>query len=78
MIKSDKLKKERKKLKKGTLIYTLEIAVNPDSDTVEYIVEVIDEVGESLPLDSNFDYLADYWDEEDMKLLGNLYEVGES
>ena len=77
---SDKLKKQRKKLPKGTLIYTLEIAVNPKEGSVEYIVEGIDEVGESKmgPIDSNWDYLEDYFDEEDFETLGNLYIVGES
>ena len=80
MIKDKKIKKERKKLKDGCLVYTLEIAVNPEEGTVEYIVEGIDEVGESKmgPIDSNWDYLEDYFDEEDFETLCNLYIVGES
>ena len=77
---SDKLDKERKKLPKGTLIYKLEIAVNPEKGTVEYIVEGFDEVGESdaRALDSSWDYLEDYFDEEDFRMMDSLYEVGEA
>ena len=77
---SDKLDKERDKLPKGTLIYKLEIAVNPKEGSVEYIVEGFDEVGsEDIgPIDSNWDYLEDYWDEETMGIFKGLYEVAES
>ena len=77
---SDKLDKEKDKLPKGTLIYKLEIAVNPKEGSVEYIVEGFDEIGEIRPgpMDSSWDYLEEYWDEEDMKVLENLYIVGES
>ena len=77
---SNKLDKERDKLPKGTLVYKLEIAVNPKEGSVEYIVEGFDEIGASKigPIDSNWDYLEDYWDEEDMKVLEDLYIVGES
>ena len=77
---SDKLDKEKKKLPKGCIVYKLEIAVNPKEGTVEYIVEAIDEVGEVKPgpIDSSWDYLEDYFDEEDFEALGNLYDVGES
>ena len=77
---SDKLDKERDKLPKGTLIYKLEIAVNPKEGSVEYIVEGFDEIGGKIPgpIDSSWDYLEDYWDEEDMKVLEDLYIVGES
>tara|TARA_R100001594_G_scaffold111728_1_gene146549 strand:+ start:772 stop:1008 length:237 start_codon:yes stop_codon:yes gene_type:complete len=77
---SNKLDKERDKLPKGTLVYKLEIAVNPKEGSVEYIVEGFDEIGADKigPIDSNWDYLEDYWDEEDMKVLEDLYIVGES
>ena len=80
MIKSKKLIKKREKLEDGSLIYTFEIAVNPKKGTVEYIVEGIDEVGEVIPgpLDSNWNYLEDYFDEEDFDVLDKLYDVGES
>ena len=77
---SDKLDKERDKLPKGTLIYKLEIAVNPKKGSVEYIVEGFDEIGEDEagPIDSNWEYLEEYWDEETINIFNNLYEVGES
>ena len=77
---SDKLDKERKKLPKGTLVYKLEIAVNPKEGSVEYIVEGFDEVGvgEMGPIDSSWDYLEDYFDEETLNIFDYLYEVAES
>ena len=77
---SDKLKKERMKIHKGCIVYTLEIAVNPEEGTVEHIVEGIDEVGAKIPgpIDSSWDYLEDYFDEEDIKVLDEMYIVGES
>ena len=77
---SDKLDKERDKLPKGTLIYKLEIAVNPKEGSVEYIVEGFDEVGDEGigPIDSNWDYLEDYWDNDTLDMFDGLYEVGES
>ena len=77
---SDKLDKEKKKLPKGCIVYTLEIAVIPKEGSVEYIVEGFDEIGSSEvgPIDSNWDYLEDYWDEETLDIFNNLYEVAES
>ena len=77
---SNKLDKEKKKLVKGCIIYTLEIAVNPDKGTVEYIVEGFDEVGtgDMGPIDSSWDYLEDYFDEETLNIFDYLYEVAES
>ena len=77
---SDKLDKERKKLPKGCIVYKLEIAVNPEEGSVEYIVEGFDEIGGKMPgpIDSNWDYLEEYWDEETMSIFNNLYEVAES
>ena len=48
MAKNNKLNKERKKLEKGSLIYTLEIAVNPEEGTVEYIVEGLEAAPSAL------------------------------
>ena len=77
---SNKLDKERKKLPKGTLVYKLEIAVNPKEGSVEYIVEGFDEIGaeDTGPIDSNWEYLEEYWDEETLDIFENMYEVGES
>lgn len=69
---------KKKKLAKGCLIYRLEIAYNEKDDTVEYICESIDEAGLNGPIDSSWDYLHDYFDEEDLKLMDELYEVGEA
>ena len=85
MAKNDKLNKERKKLPKGTLVYKLEIAVNPDEGTVEYIVEGLEEIADvSGPINmdsegySQYVDIEDYFDEDSLKLLEEVYFVGES
>ena len=77
---SEKIKKERDKLEKGCIVYKLEIAVNPEKGSVEYIVEGFDEVGagDMGPIDSNWDYLEDYFDEETLDIFNYLYEVAET
>jgi len=75
---SDKLDDKKKKLAKGCSVYRLEIAYNKEEGTVEYICETIDEESFSGPIDSSWDYLTDYFDEEDLDVLDNLYEVGEA
>ena len=63
---------------KNILIYKLEIAYNEETGTIEYITECISESEDRGPIDTNFDHLDDFFDEEDMKLLDKLYIVGES
>ena len=75
---SDKINKKKSKLSKGCLVYRLEIAYNEDKDCVEYICETIDKEGFSGPIDCSWEYLEDYFDEEDLRMLDSLYEVGES
>ena len=77
MTDNKKLNKERKKLQKGSLIYTLEIAVNPKEGTVEYIVEGLDEI-DTESMNSNLEYVVDSFDEEGIKLLDEVYDIGES
>ena len=67
-----------KKHKKGNLIYTLEIVYNKDEDTVEHICEGISTSNPIGPIDSNFDYLEEYFDMDTFKMLEDLYIVGES
>ena len=75
---SDKLDKKKSKLAKGCLVYKLEIAYNEENDCVEYICETIDKKEFSGPVDSSWDYLEDYFDEEDFSMMESLYEVGEA
>ena len=67
-----------KKTKKGNLIYTLEIVYNEEKGTIEHIAEGITTSGLEGPIDSNFDFIEDYFDMETFKLLEGLYIVGES
>ena len=75
---SDKLNNKKSKLAKGCLVYKLEIAYNEDKDCVEYICETIDKEGFSGPIDCSWEYLEDYFDEEDFRMMDSLYEVGEA
>ena len=67
-----------KKTKKGNLIYTLEIVYNEKDGTVEHICEGIATQEELGPIDSNFDFIEQYFDLETFKLLEGLYIVGEA
>mgnify|MGYP003153529080 FL=1 len=67
-----------KKNKKGNLIYTLEIVYNKETDTVQHICESLSTSNPIGPIDSNFDFIEDYFDMETFKLLEELYIVGEA
>ena len=67
-----------KKNKKRNLIYTLEIVYDEKSDTIEHIAACICSASPEGPIDSNFDFIDDYFDVETLKLLEDLYIVGES
>ena len=75
---SDKLNSKKKKLAKGCLVYRLEIAYNEKKDCVEYICETIDKEGFSGPINCSWEYLEDYFDDEDIALMDSLYDVGEA
>ena len=67
-----------KKNKKGNLIYTLEIVYNEKDGTIQHIAEGIATSNPIGPIDSNFDFIEDYFDIETFKLLEELYIVGEA
>ena len=67
-----------KKNKKGNLIYTLEIVYDEKGDTIEHICESVSTSSPMGPIDSNFDYLEEYFDVETFRLLEELYVVGEA
>ena len=67
-----------KKNKKGNLIYTLEIVYDEKSDTIQHICESVSTSNPIGPIDSNFDFIEDYFDIETFKLLEELYIVGEA
>jgi len=75
---SDKLNKKKSKLAKGCLIYRLEIAYDEKKDSVEYICETVDKEGFSGPINCSWEYLEDYFDDEDIALMDSLYDVGEA
>ena len=66
------------KNKKRTLIYTLEIVYNEKGDAIEHICEGISTSNPVWPIDSNFNYLEEYFDNDTFKLLDDIYIVGES
>jgi hypothetical protein len=67
-----------KKENKDCLIYRLEIKYNEKTGIIEYITETIVDSQDRGPIDTNFDYIEEHFDEEDLKLLERLYIVGES
>ena len=73
-----KINEKKNKLCKGCVIYKLEIAFNKDSNTVEYIHETMDDSGFTGPIDMSWEYLEEYFDEEDLQMMDSLYDVGES
>ena len=68
----------KKKPPKGCLVYKLEIAYNEKDGTVEHICESVDNNGFRGPMDVNWDYIEDYFDEEDLAMMDSLYDVGEA
>jgi hypothetical protein len=77
---SDKKKSEQKnkQLDDKRFIYRLEIAYNEKTGVVEYITESICQDEPAGPIDTNFDYLEDYWDKETLELFNHLYLIGEA
>ena len=67
-----------KKTKKRNLIYTLEIVYDEKGDIIEHIAEGIATTSPEGPIDSNFDYIEEYFDMEVFELLESLYIVAEA
>jgi len=67
-----------KKHKKGKLIYTLEIVYDENKGTIEHIAEGVSTSNPVGPINSNFDYLEEYFDMETFRLLEEFYVVGEA
>ena len=66
------------KNKKIQFIYKLEIVYDKKGETVQHICEGISTSNPVGPIDSNFDYLEEYFDIETFKWLDDMYIVGES
>ena len=64
-------------MKKPNKTYTLTVVYNEESEEVEYLQETIcvDEVNEPASVLVDF---SDYWDEESIKLLKNVYFLAEA
>ncbi len=68
----------KNKDKDDCLIYRLEIKYNEKTGVVEHITECIIDAEDKGPIDTNWDYLEEYWDKETLDLLCSLYEVAEA
>tara|TARA_R100000951_G_C2653126_1_gene185112 strand:- start:8456 stop:8677 length:222 start_codon:yes stop_codon:yes gene_type:complete len=66
--------KDNKDLK----IYTLTIAYNEHTDTIEYIEESVDTEFDYAVFEGNYVYILDYYEDEDLKLLDESMVIGES
>ena len=75
---SNKINKKKNKLSKGCVVYKLEIAFNKKDKTIEYICETMDDDAIIGPIDYSWEYLEEYFDEEDIAMMDSLYDVGES
>ena len=64
-------------MNKPNKIYTLTVVFNEETEEVEYLQETIcvDEVNEPASVLVDF---SDYWDEESIKLLKNVYFLAEA
>ena len=62
------------KLVKGKKIYYLEICFDDSSDSIEYVKEFIE--GDSKCVTVGTVDLTDYWDEDSITLLDDIYDVG--
>jgi len=69
-----KNKKQHKDLK----IYTLKIAYNENTDTIEYVEETIDNEFEYTYFEGEYVYILDYYSDEDLKILDDTMIIGES
>ena len=78
MAKKNKSKENKKVLDDKLFIYRLEIAYNEKTGSIEYITESISQDAPAGPIDTNWDYMEEYWDEETLKIFSSLYEVGEA
>ena len=61
-----------KKHKKGKLIYTLEIVYDEKKGTIEHVAEGIATANPIGPIDSNFDFIEDYFDMETFNLVSSF------
>ena len=64
------------KLVKGKKIYYLEICFDDSTDSIEYIKEFIE--GDSKSVTVGTVDLTDYWDDDTLAYIDEIYEVGES
>ena len=66
------------KQNKDIQIYTLKIAYNKDTDTIEYIEESIDNEFEYHYFEGEYVYILDYYSDDDLKILDETMVIGES
>lgn len=66
--------KDNKDLK----IYTLTIAYNEHTDTIEYIEENVDNEFNYAVFEGNYVYILDYYEDDDLNLLDESMIIGES
>jgi|TARA_R110000824_G_scaffold9859_2_gene43639 hypothetical protein len=69
---------DENKDKDNCFIYRLEIKYNEKTGIVEHITECIVESEDKGPINTNWDYLEEYWDSETLNMLCSLYEVAEA
>ena len=63
---------------KDLVIYTIKIAYNEETDTVEYIEETLDNEFNYSFYEGKYVYILDYYSDEDLKILDETMVIGES
>ena len=64
-------------MSKPDKIYTLTIVFNEEKEEIEYLQETVSVENTNEPASVMVDF-SDYWDEESMKLLKNVYFLAEA
>ena len=65
-------------MKKPNKIYNLTIMFNEDTEEIEYLQETVCLEDDDIPEDSILMDFSDYWDEETMNLLKDIYFLAEA
>jgi len=65
-------------MKKPNKIYNLTIMFNEDTEEIEYLQETVCLEDDDMPEDSILMDFSDYWDEETMNLLKDIYFLAEA
>ena len=67
-----------KKKTKGMLIYKLEIAIDDENNSIEYIMETLDRDEDEVSMSVVLSDSLEYFDKEGLRLIEDCYDIAES